>query len=218
MSPQMIGELVNATWQTIIMVFFSCFIAVLIGLPLGILLYITGKQQLLEKPGLNRFLSIIVNIGRSIPFIILMVAVIPITRFIVGTSIGTIAAIVPLSLAAVPFVARLIEGALAEVPKGLIEASQAMGASLWQIVSRVYVAEALPAIVRGITLTLVTLVGYSAMAGAIGANGLGDLAIRYGYQRFEVGVMIVTIVILVLLVQLFQYIGDYIAMRLAHYK
>ena len=155
---------------------------------------------------------------RSIPFIILMVAIIPLTRWIVGTSIGTIAAIVPLSLCAIPFFARLTETALQEVPASLIEASQAMGASNWQIIWHVLIPEGLPTLVRGITLTAVTLVGYSAMAGAIGGGGLGDLAIRYGYQRFEAGLMVATIVVLIVLVQLMQYIGDTLAAQLSHDK
>jgi len=216
MSPGMIGILINGTWQTILMVIVSCFFAVVFGLPLGILLFVTRRYQILSSPYLNKMLGGIVNIIRSIPFIILMVAIIPFTRLIVGTSIGTIAAIVPLAVAAIPFVARLVESALMEVPVGLIEAAEAMGATPWQIIKKVLVPESMPGLVRGITLTLVTLVGYSAMAGAVGGGGLGDIAIQYGYQRFQVYVMLATVVILVILVQLLQWGGDLIAKRLSH--
>lgn len=218
MSQQMIGFIISAFWQTLVMVFISCVIAVLIGLPLGVVLFTTQKNQLWARPALHRVLAIIVNAMRSIPFIILMVAIIPLTRFIVGTSIGTTAAIVPLSLCAIPFFARLTETALSEVAAGLIEVSQAMGASPLQIIRKVLIPEALPNLVRSATLMAVTLVGYSAMAGAIGGGGLGDLAIRYGYERFEVSVMIITVVVLILLVQLMQYTGDWIAQRISHYK
>ncbi|WP_423063064.1 methionine ABC transporter permease [Candidiatus Paracoxiella cheracis] len=218
MSQEMIGFIIDAFWQTLEMVFISGVIAVLIGLPLGVILFTTQKNQLLARPNLHRILAAIVNAMRSIPFIILMVAIIPLTRFIVGTSIGTIAAIVPLSLSAIPFFARLTETALSEVSSGLIEASQAMGASPFQIIYKVLIPEALPNLVRSITLMAVTLVGYSAMAGAVGGGGLGDLAIRYGYERFEVNVMIITVVVLIALVQLMQYSGDWIAERISHFK
>ncbi len=218
MSQEMIGFIVDAFWQTLIMVVVSSVIAVVAGLPLGVILFVTQKNHLLAKPVLNRVLSIIVNGMRSIPFIILMVAIIPLTRFVVGTSIGTAAAIVPLSLCAVPFFARLTETALTENPAGLIEASQSMGATPFQIIAKVLVPEALPTLVRSMTLTAVTLVGYSAMAGAVGGGGLGDLAIRYGYERFEVGVMLITVLVLIVLVQLMQYAGDWMAKRVAHYK
>ncbi|MCB1827740.1 MAG: ABC transporter permease [Coxiellaceae bacterium] len=216
MSPQMIGFLFESTWQTLEMVLVSCFVAVLFGLPLGVVLLVTRRGHVLEGVSVNRFIAIIVNAVRSVPFIILLVAITPFTRFIVGTSIGTIAAMVPLAISAIPFLARIVESAMEEVPAGLIEASQSMGASPMQIIRYVLVPEAMPGIIRGITLTLITLVGYSAMAGAVGGGGLGDLAIRYGYQRFEVGVMIVTVVILIVMVQLLQWIGDRVALRLAH--
>ncbi len=165
---------------------------------------------------LNRILSLIVNMTRSVPFIILMVAVIPLTRLLVGSSIGTNAAIVPLSLAAMPFLARVVENALLEVNRGLIEAATAMGATVWQIILKILIPEALPGIVNGLTLTVISLVGYSAMAGAVGGGGLGDLAIRYGYQRFEPMVMLLTIVIMIILVQGIQFAGDKIAKKLAH--
>lgn len=216
MSAQMIGFLFESTWQTLEMVVVSCVVAVILGLPLGVVLLVTRQGHILEGVKINRFIAIIVNAVRSIPFIILMVAITPFTKFVVGTSIGTVAAMVPLAVSAIPFLARIVESALEEVPVGLIEASQSMGGSPFQIVSYVLIPEAMPAIVRGITLTLITLVGYSAMAGAIGGGGLGDLAIRYGYQRFEVSVMLITVVILIFLVQLLQWIGDRVALRLSH--
>ena len=218
MSQAMIWSLVNATWQTLEMVLVSCAIAVLLGLPFGVILLVTRKQHVLEGVTIHRSIAIIVNGVRSIPFIILLVAITPFTRFVVGTSIGTVAAMVPLAISAIPFFARIAEGAMKEVPSGLIEASQAMGASPLQIINKVLIPEALPGIVRGITLTLITLVGYSAMAGAIGGGGLGDLAIRYGYQRFEPDVMIITVLILIAMVQILQMCGDWIANRLSHYK
>jgi D-methionine transport system permease protein len=165
---------------------------------------------------LNRIISWIVNAIRSIPFIILMVAIIPFTRWVVGSSIGTLAAIVPLAVSAIPFLARIVESALNEVQSGLLEAAEAMGATSIQIIRFVLLAEAMPSIIRGITLTTIALVGYSAMAGAVGGGGLGDLAIRYGYDRFEMGVMLATIVVLIVLVQLLQAGGDWLARRLAH--
>lgn len=218
MSIVMIGSLGSAFWQTILMVFIATVFAVVGGLPLGVILFITEKNQLWGKPTLHRVLGVMVNAMRSIPFIILMVAIIPLTRLIVGTSIGTSAAIVPLSLCAIPFFARLTQTAIQEISGSLIEASQSMGASTWQIIWHVLIPESLPSLVRGITLTAVTLVGYSAMAGVIGGGGLGDLAIRYGYQRFEANVMIVTVIVLIVLVQLIQYLGDHIALKLSHYK
>jgi D-methionine transport system permease protein len=216
MSPMMIGLIINATLQTLGMVLASCTIAVVLGLPLGVLLLVTRKNHILQGISINRFISIIVNIVRSVPFIILMVAITPLTQIIVGTSIGTVAAIVPLSISAIPFFARLCESALNEVPSGLIEAALAMGASPMQIIRQVLIAEAMPGIIRATTITLVALVGYSAMAGAIGGGGLGDLAIRYGYQRFELSVMFVTVAILVLVVQALQMGGDLIVKQISH--
>lgn len=216
MSPLMIGFLFESTWETLEMVFISCFIAVVLGIPLGVVLLVTRKGNILPGVKINRVIGMIVNAVRSIPFIILLVAITPFTRLIVGTSIGTIAAMVPLAISAIPFLARIVESALEEVPGGLVEASQSMGATPMQIVRYVLVPEAMPGIVRGITLTLITLVGYSAMAGAVGGGGLGDLAIRYGYQRFEISVMIITVVILIVLVQFLQWIGDRVALRLSH--
>lgn len=211
-----IGLLASATWQTTEMVIVSCLFAVALGLPLGIILLITRHPNLGLQKTLHRILGFVVNVVRSIPFIILLVAITPFTRLIVGTSIGTTAAMVPLAISAIPFLARIVEGALSEVPAGLIEASLAMGASTKQIIMRVLLPESMPGIVRGVTLTMITLVGYSAMAGAIGGGGLGNLAIMYGYQRFEVNVMIATVVILVVMVQLVQWLGDYIANKLSH--
>lgn len=214
MSTMLWFELLKATGETIYMVFISGLIASIIGIPLGIILSITSKQSLWENLILNRILAAIVNTTRSIPFIILLIAIIPLTRWITGTSIGTTAAIVPLTIGAIPFVARLIEGAVNEVPIGLIEAGQAMGGSTLQIILRILIPEALPSITNGIIVTLISLIAYSAMAGTVGGGGLGDLAIRYGYQRFELQVMIATIIVLILLVQITQYIGDNIVRRL----
>ena len=213
---RLIALLVDALGQTLAMVFVSSFIGFLFGIPLGVLLHLTKKSGLLENQTVNKTLGVIVNIGRSIPFIILLVAIIPFTRFVVGSSIGTAAAIVPLTIAAIPFVARLVEGALLEVPAGLVEAAQAMGAKPTQIISKVLLPEALPGIINAATITLVTLVGYSAMAGTVGGGGLGDVGIRYGYQRFDGTVMMITVVILVILVQLIQSIGDRLVKQVDH--
>ena len=204
----------NATLETLYMVFVSGLLATLIGLPWGVFLYSSRKGNIISQPFLHHLFSIIVNIMRSIPFIILMVAIIPLTRLIVGSSIGTNAAIVPLSLCAMPFVARIVENALLEVDKGLIEAAIAMGASAWQIVCKILIPEALPSIINGLTLTMVSLIGYSAMAGAVGGGGLGDLAIRYGYQRFDGRIMLMTIVMMIFLVQLLQFLGDQLAKKI----
>ena len=216
MFPTTLSLLFSATLETIYMVLISSLLAVLAGLPLGTLLYITGKGNILEQAAIHHFLSTLVNITRSIPFIILMIAVIPLTRFIIGSSIGTNAAIVPLSLCAIPFLARVVENALLEVNRGLIEAATAMGATTRQIITKVLLKEAFPSIINGLTLTIISLIGYSAMAGAVGGGGLGDLAIRYGYQRFDVVIMLITIAIMIVLVQTIQYIGDKISKKLAH--
>jgi D-methionine transport system permease protein len=213
-----LSPLLEATLQTLYMVFVATIIATLIGLPLGVLLYSTRKGLIFEKRWLHQLLAAIVNMTRSIPFIILMIAVIPFTRLIVGTSIGTNAAIVPLSLGAMPFIARIVENALIEVNKGLIEAATAMGATPMQIIRKVLLPEASPSIINGLTLTIVSLIGYSAMAGAVGGGGLGDLAIRYGYQRFDTGVMISTIVIMIVLVQAVQFCGDILVKKFSHFR
>jgi D-methionine transport system permease protein len=214
MSQEMLVLLVKSLWETTYMVAVSGFISALLGIPLGIILITTNKGHILENTSVNRVLGAIVNATRSTPFIILMVAIIPVTRLLVGTSIGTNAAIVPLSIAAIPFVARIVESALKEVDYGVIEAAQAMGASPREIITKVLIPEALPAIVLGLTLTIISLIGYSAMAGAIGGGGLGDLAIRYGYQRFRADIMLITVVILIAQVQIVQSTGDYISNRL----
>ncbi len=211
MSQQIINLLITGFWQTVGMTFVSALIAALIGIPLGVVLLITSKGHILENKGFNRVLSVIVNATRSIPFIILMVAIIPFTRLVVGTSIGTVAACVPLTIAAIPFLARLVETSLREINFGIIEAAQAMGASPLQIVYKVLLPEALPTIIDNLTVLLVNLISFSAMAGAIGGGGLGDIAIRYGYQRFQADVMLVTIVILIVMVQLVQSSGEFLA-------
>ena len=216
MSAAMNELLVLAFGETVLMVLASALFSALIGIPLGVALHVTKPGQILARPRLQMLLGTLVNIGRSVPFIILLVAIIPFTRLIVGTSIGTIAAIVPLTVGAIPFVARLIEGALIEVPFGLQEAAQVMGAKPLQIIQKVLLPEALPGIINAITITLVTLVNYSAMAGAIGGGGLGDVGIRYGYQRFDPAIMLITVVILVLLVQLIQGLGDRLVKYVDH--
>lgn len=210
----LVSMLWNATLDTLQMVTAGTILATFVGLPLGIILNTTAPSQILEQPLLHRLCGGIVNIGRSVPFIILMVAIIPFTRLVAGTSIGTVAAIVPLTVAAIPFVARLVDGALKEVDAGVIEAAESMGASPTQIIYKVMIPEALPSLILALTLTAVNLVGYSAMAGSIGGGGLGDLAIRYGYQRFRGDIMLATVVILVVLVQGIQMLGDVIAQRL----
>ncbi|WP_298634336.1 methionine ABC transporter permease [uncultured Umboniibacter sp.] len=202
-----------AVIDTLYMVGVSGLLSALVGIPLGVILYLTREHKLLENRLVNRSVGAIVNAARSVPFIILLVAIIPLTRIIIGTSIGTSAAIVPLTLGAIPFVARIVEGAIAEVPSGIIEAAQSMGASPLQIVIKVLLPEAMPGLIHGITLTLVTLVSYSAMAGAIGGGGLGDLGIRYGYQRFDGPLMLATVVVLVIMVQVIQSFGDYLVRR-----
>jgi D-methionine transport system permease protein len=214
MSQEMLVLLAKSLWETTYMVAVSGFISALLGIPLGIILVTTNKGHILENTSINRVLGAVVNATRSTPFIILMVAIIPVTRLLVGTSIGTNAAIVPLSIAAIPFVARIVESALKEVDYGVIEAAQAMGASPKEIITKVLIPEALPAIVLGLTLTIISLIGYSAMAGAIGGGGLGDLAIRYGYQRFRADIMLITVIILIAQVQIVQSAGDYISNRL----
>ena len=215
MSP-LIALLLEASWQTAVMVVTSTVVAAAVGVPLGVVLVVTAPGQVMERPILHRVLGLVVNVGRSIPFIILLVAIVPFTRLVVGTSIGTAAAIVPLAIAAIPFVARVSEAALREVDPGLLEAAQAMGARPLQIVWKVLLPEARPGLVAGLTITVVTLVGYSAMAGAIGGGGLGDLGIRYGYQRFRPEVMLAVVVVLVLVVQGVQSAGDRVARRLDH--
>ncbi len=204
------GEIVlDALKETLIMVFASTTFAVILGFIPAILLTVTANDGLKPNKIIYNILDFIVNTLRSFPFVILMVIIVPLTRFIVGKSIGTTAAIVPLTIAAAPFVARVIESALREVDKGVIEAAKSFGASNFQIIFKVMLKEAVPSIMSGITLTIISIVGYSAMAGAIGGGGLGDVAIRYGYQRFQTDVMVVTCIILIIVVQLLQFLGNY---------
>ena len=203
--------LAQGTADTLIMTLASCLFAYVIGLPLGIWFAVTAPGGLRPNRAVNTVLGWIINIGRSIPFIILLVAIIPFTRFVVGTSLGVPGAVVPLTVAAAPFVARIVEQSLAEVDKGLIEAAHSFGASNFQIVVKVMLRESLPSIVRGVAITFVNLFGYSAMAGTVGAGGLGDIAIRYGYQRFQGDVMLAAVVLCVVLVQVFQSLGDWLA-------
>ena len=209
MSNEMIELLIKSFWETGYMVVASTVLASLIGIPLGIILTVTRSGHILPNAVINSVLGVIVNATRSTPFIILMVAIIPLTRMLVGSSIGTTAAIVPLTISAAPFIARVIESSLLEIDHGVIEAAQSMGASPMQIIYKVLLPESLHSIVLGITLAVIALIGYSAMAGV-----LGDLAIRYGYQRFQPDVMIVTVVILILMVQLIQFIGDTLSKKL----
>ena len=214
MSQRLIELLLEALGETLAMVGLSATLAVLLGVPLGVLLLVTRPGHILAAPGFNRVAGLLVNAARSTPFIILMVAIIPLTRIIAGSSIGTAAATVPLTLAAIPFLARLVEASLREVDAGLIETAQAMGATPWQIVTKVLIPEALPSMAAGLTITVVSLIGYSAMAGAVGGGGLGDLGIRYGYQRFQGEVMAAVVAILIVLVQVVQSTGDFAARRL----
>lgn len=197
--------------ETFYMVSLSTLFSLMIGFPLGILLVITDRGHIWEKPSMNKSLGFVINMMRSLPFIILIIAIFPLSRLIVGTTIGSTAAIVPLSIAAAPFVARVMESSLKEVGWGVIEASISAGANPIEIIFRVLIPEALPSLILGITLTIINILGYSAMAGAIGGGGLGDLAIRYGYQRFETDVLIATIVVLVLMVQIVQSTGSFLA-------
>lgn len=206
-------EIIKATWETLYMVTVSVIIASLIGIPLGVILVITDKGHIKENLPLNRVLGSIVNVLRSFPFIILLLALGPFTRFVVGTTIGTTAAIVPLTVASAPFVARMVETSLKEVSWGVVEASLAMGASTWQIIRKVLLPEALPGIVLGTTITAIAVVGYSAMAGVVGGGGLGDLAIRYGHMRFDTVIMVSTVIILIIMVQIMQTLGNILAAK-----
>ena len=214
MSPEMWGLLLDSFWETMYMVITSAVLATLIGLPLGVVLTVTRSNHILPNVAVNSVLGAVVNAARSTPFIILMVAIIPLTRLIVGSSIGTTAAIVPLTISAAPFIARVIEGSLLEIEPGVIEAAQAMGASPMQIIMKVLLPEALHSIVLGITLAIISLIGYSAMAGALGGGGLGDLAIRYGYQRFRSDIMFWAVIVILVLVEIIQLIGTKIANKL----
>jgi D-methionine transport system permease protein len=211
---RIISLLLPAFNETIYMVLFSMIFSLFIGIPVGILLYVTKPDNILPMNKLNKILDLIVNIGRSFPFIILMILVLPISRFIVGTTIGSTASIVPLSISAAPFVARIIEGAVSEVDRGIIEASISLGASKFEIITKVLIPEALPSLIHGITLTIINLIGYSAMAGVIGGGGLGDVAIRYGYQRFQVDIMFISVISIIILVQIVQFTGNSIVSKI----
>lgn len=208
--------LLDGSLDTLYMVSLAALFTVLIGLPLGVLLFLTRRDGVLPAPLFNQVIGSVVNVGRSLPFIVLLIALIPFTRIIIGTTLGSTAAVVPITIGAFPFFARVVENALDEVDKGRIEAILSMGGNVWHIISKVLLPEALPALLAGITLTIVMLIGFSSMAGVIGGGGLGDLAIRYGYQRFNDQVMVGTVVILVAMVQLVQSVGDRLVRRLAH--
>ena len=201
-------RVIIATWETIYMIAISTVLSYLLGLPLGIVLVITDEGHILENKSFNKTLGTIVNTVRSIPFIIFLILLIPLTKLIVGSFIGTAASIVPLTLAAIPFVARLVETSLKEIEWGLIEAALSMGANTWQIIFKVLIPEALPSIILGIAITTINLVGYSAMAGIVGGGGLGTLAYYYGFQRYEHTILWVTVIILIIMVQLIQVFGD----------
>ncbi|MGO6674661.1 methionine ABC transporter permease [Rhizobium leguminosarum] len=216
MTPIMLELLIRSLWETVLMTLTSGLISLVAGLPLGLALVATARAGIAENLWINRVLGAVINGFRSVPFIILLVALIPLTRLIVGTALGTWAAIVPLAIAATPYYARIAEVSLREVDRGLIDAVRAMGGNRWTIIREVLVPEALPGIIAGFTVTLVTLIGASAMAGAIGAGGLGDLAIRYGYQRFETSVMIAVVAVLIVLVCGIQWLGDRLVAGLDH--
>ena len=216
LTPQVWGVVATSTYETVYISFVSTFLAMVVGIPLGVITFLTGKGEILENRRCNFILNTIINIGRSIPFIILLLILLPVTRFIVGTVLGTTAAIIPLAICAMPFVARLTSNALMEIPQGLTEAAQSMGATNWQIVRKFYLPEALPTLINGITLTLVTLVGYSAMAGTQGGGGLGSLAINYGVYRNMPYITWVATIIIVLFVMLCQKLGDMLAEYVDH--
>ena len=215
-SEMMLELFATSLWETVIMVGASGILGALVGIPLGVFLRLTDKGGILQNAPANTVVGGIVNAVRSTPFIILLVAIIPFTRLVTGTSIGTWAAVVPLTLAAAPFIARLVETALREVDGGLVEAAQSMGATTGQIVWKVLLPEAMPGIVAGLTISFVSLTGYSALAGAVGGGGLGDLGIRYGYQRFLPDVMLAVVVILIVFVQAIQSLGDWVVRRMSH--
>lgn len=208
--------LAQGTWDTLLMTIVSTFFAYVIGIPLGVLCVLTSPKGLMPHRIFNMVLGWIINIGRSIPFIILLVALIPFTRFIVGTSLGVPGAIVPLVISAASFIARMVEQSIEEVDGGLVEAAQSFGANTWQIVYKVFLREALPSLVRGFAIVFITILGYSAMAGCVGAGGLGDIAIRYGYQRYQDDVMIATVIILIVIVQIVQSACNFAARKMEH--
>ncbi|RLJ33251.1 D-methionine transport system permease protein [Chryseobacterium sp. 7] len=216
LSDTVIALLAKGTWETVYMTFLSGFFGFVLGLPVGIMLFLTRKDQLLENALYHRGLSILVNIFRAIPFIILIVWMIPFTRVLAGTSIGVNAALVPLSVGAAPFIARLVENSLIEVPHGLIETARALGASPLQIIRKVLLPEALPSLINNATITLITLVGYSAMGGAVGAGGLGQVGYQYGYIGYDIVIMNTVLILLVLLVFIIQFMGDRLSKRFDH--
>ena len=216
MSDTVIDLLINGTIETIIMTFLSGFFGFALGLPTGIFLFLTRKNQLHENKLIHQLLAVLVNVFRSIPFIILIVWMIPFTRQIVGTSIGVTAALVPLSLAAAPFIARLVENSLLEIPHGLIEAARAMGATTIQIIFKVLLPESLPSLINNVTITLITLVGYSAMGGAVGAGGLGQIGYQYGYIGYDTFIMNAVLILLILFVFILQFTGDYMSKKANH--
>lgn len=216
LTPQMWSLVWASTFETIYMGFIATALSVIIGLPIGFLAFLTGRGEILENPRLHQILDVVINIGRSIPFIILLIILLPFTRLIVGTTLGTTAAIVPLSASAIPFFARLTSNALLEIPSGLTEAAKSMGATNWQVVTKFYLPESLPILINGITLTLVALIGYSAMAGAVGGGGLGNLAISYGEHRNMVYVKWIATIIIVAIVMISQKLGDHLAKRYDH--
>ncbi|WP_027712462.1 methionine ABC transporter permease [Dickeya chrysanthemi] len=208
--------MLNATLETLYMVGLAALFTVLVGLPTGVLLFISRQSGVLPLPRLNAVLGGVINIGRSLPFVVLLIALIPFTRWVVGTTLGSTAAVVPIAVGAFPFFARIVENALAEVDSGRVEAIVSMGGTVWHVITKALLPEALPSILSGVTLTVVMLIGFSSMAGVIGGGGLGDLAIRYGYQRFNQQVMAGTVIVLVWLVQLVQSLGDRLVRRLAY--
>ncbi|HBG21739.1 MAG TPA: methionine ABC transporter permease [Peptococcaceae bacterium] len=212
----MADKVLLATWESIYMVMISTVLSYLVGLPLGVILVATSEGHIVENKSVNTVLGSIVNAVRSVPFIIFLILIIPLTRLIVGTPIGTIASIVPLTLAAIPFVARLVETSLKEIEWGLIEAALSMGANAWQVITKVLLPEAMPSLSLGVAITTINLVGYSAMAGIVGGGGLGTLAYYYGFQRYENGIMWITVIVLVVLVQLVQMLGDTLAAKISN--
>ena len=210
------SEIVRATIDTLLMLGGAMALTVVFGIPLGVLLYLSGKGRLAANPVLNGLVSFVVNVLRSVPFIILLIVMLPVTVLLVGTSLGVAGAIPPLVVGAAPFYARLVETALREVDKGVVEATQAMGGSTWQIVTKALLPEAMPGVIAGATVTAIALVSYTAMAGVVGAGGLGDLAIRFGYQRFQTDVMVVTVLLLLVLVQGLQMLGDRLVAAVSH--
>ena len=204
----------QSTLETLIMTFFSALFALILGFPLGILLNITNRFGITPKPVFNIVLSRVIDVLRSFPFVILMIVLLPFTRLVLGSAIGTAPTIVPLAIAATPFVSSITETALNEVDPGMVQAAKSMGSTNWQIIYKVLVPEAMPSVVSGITLTIITLIGYSAMAGTLGGGGLGDLAIRYGYQRFRTGIMVASVIVIIILVALIQFAGTKITNRM----